>query len=103
MRLGRQCALTDTIPTILTRVLRTATTRRATLLMAFSSVLDRGITGDIQPDSGTVATTDAHMSAATGTMIAGQDADGTATGMHTEVGAIPAEAKCITTPAIGSE
>jgi len=45
----------------------------------------------------------ADTSAATGIMIAGRDADGTATGMHTAVGAIPEEAKCITTPAMGSE
>lgn len=33
-------------------------------------------------------------------MIAGPDADGTATGMRIAVGATPAEATCITTPAM---
>src|SRR5215469_6181000 len=87
---------------IRTRVLRTATTHPATLSMASSSVLDRGITGAILLGSGIVATMATPVTRAT-TGIAGLDADGTTTAMHMVVGVDTlTEAKCITTPAMDS-
>ena len=48
----RQLALTDITPTIRMLALRTATTHRATSLMACSLVPDLGITGDTRRGSG---------------------------------------------------
>src|SRR5215469_4348143 len=87
---------------IRTRVLRTGTTRPATLLMASSSVLDPGITGDIQLGSGIAATTATPTWATTGTMIAGPDADGTTTAMRIAAGATPKAVMCIPTRTMDS-
>src|SRR5215831_15695449 len=102
MRLDLRYVLTVTTPTIPMRVFRTVTTRQATLLTESLSAPALGFTGAIPLGSGIVATTAGHMWAAIGIMIAGPDADGTTTGMHTAVWATPTEATCITTPAMDS-